>query len=124
MTTTTAPVKNAPTVKTSVPPKVDIYESPADIVIYAEMSGVDETSVDITLEEGVLTIKGETKEPEFEGYSACRLETSFPNYERRFKIYEVIDSEQIEATLTDGVLKLQLPKAKKPEQKKIVVQKK
>ncbi|MDA0831998.1 MAG: Hsp20/alpha crystallin family protein [Planctomycetota bacterium] len=122
-TTISTPVANQTTAKETVPPKVDIFESPTEIVLYAEMPGVDESSVDISLEDHVLSIKGETQEPHYEGYTPCRIETSYPNYERRFKIHELIEIERIEASLKDGVLKVQLPKTKPLLPKKIVVQK-
>ena len=102
-------------------PRADIYETEKAIVVVADMPGVDETSVDITLEKGVLTING-TVEPELpEGYSLARAEYRVGDYVRSFSLSNEIDQESIEAALKDGVLRLTLPKITEARIKKISV---
>jgi HSP20 family molecular chaperone IbpA len=92
-------------------PRVDIYETNDAIFVAADMPGVDETSVDITLENDVLTINGYVQPVEPEGYHLAYTEYRVGDYERRFALSNKIDQERIEATMKDGVLRLHLPKA-------------
>ena len=92
-------------------PRVDIYETNDAIFVTADMPGVDETSVDIMLENDVLTINGYIKPVEPEGYQLAHAEYRVGDYERRFTLSNKIDQERIEATMKNGVLSLHLPKA-------------
>lgn len=101
-------------------PRVDIYESNDAITLVADMPGVDERAVDITLERSVLTINGFV-EPDFpENYSLAYAEYRVGDYERSFKLSDEIDQENIAASLKNGVLRLHLPKAQ-PTMRKISV---
>ena len=102
-------------------PRADIYETEEAIVVVADMPGVDERSLDITLEKGVLTLNG-TVEPEApEGYSLSYAEYRVGDYTRSFSLSDEIDQEAIEATLKDGVLRLALPKITEFKTTKIAV---
>lgn len=92
-------------------PRVDIFENQADIVLVADMPGVTETSVDVTLDKGVLTLRGRV-DPEagHPGYTLERCEYRVGDYERAFTLAEEIDQDRIEATVKAGVLRLVLPK--------------
>jgi len=101
-------------------PRADIYETNDAIVVVADMPGVDETSLDISLENDVLTINGYT-EPEYpKGYDLAYTEYRVGDYQRSFSLSNKIDQSKIEATLKDGVLRLHLPKAE-PTTRKITV---
>ena len=102
-------------------PRVDIYETNDAVALIADMPGVDENSVDITLEKNVLTINGYIEPERPEGYSLAYAEYRVGDYQRSFNISNEIDQENIEATMKDGVLHLHLPKAE-PTTKKIAVQ--
>ena len=102
-------------------PRVDIYETNDAVALIADMPGVDENSVDITLEKNVLTINGYVEPEHPEGYSLAYAEYRVGDYQRSFNISNEIDQENIEATMKDGVLHLHLPKAE-PTTKKIAVQ--
>jgi HSP20 family molecular chaperone IbpA len=91
-------------------PRVDIYENDGAIVLVADMPGVDETSVDITLENNVLTITGSVEPVQPEGYSLAYAEYRVGDYQRSFSVANQVDQENIEAALKDGVLRLSLPK--------------
>jgi HSP20 family molecular chaperone IbpA len=101
-------------------PRVDIYETDETIVVVADMPGVDENSVDITLEKNVLTINGYVEPVQPENYSLAYAEYRVGDYERSFTLSNEIDQDNIEATLKDGVLTLHLPKVG-PTTKKIAV---
>jgi HSP20 family molecular chaperone IbpA len=101
-------------------PRADIYEANDEIVVIADMPGVDESSVDITLEKNVLSINGCIEPPQFEDYSLAYAEYRVGDFERRFSLSNEIDQEKIEATMKDGVLTLRLPKVS-PTTRKITV---
>ena len=102
-------------------PRVDIYETNDAVALIADMPGVDENSVDITLEKNVLTINGYVEPERLEGYSLAYAEYRVGDYQRSFNLSNEIDQENIEAKMKDGVLHLHLPKAE-PTTKKIAVQ--
>lgn len=101
-------------------PRVDIYETNDSIFLVADMPGVDEESVDITLEKNVLTIDGYVEAEAPEEYRLAYAEYRVGDYQRRFTLSDQIDRDGIEATMKDGVLHLHLPKAE-PRTKKIAV---
>lgn len=102
-------------------PRSDIYETKDMIVVVSDMPGVDENSVDVTLEKNVLTINGYVDINEPEGYSLAWAEFEVGDYQRSFRISNEIDHEKIEATIKDGVLRLHLPKVEQAKLKKILV---
>jgi HSP20 family protein len=102
-------------------PRVDIYESADDIVVVADMPGVDESSVNITLEKNVLTINGYVEPEEPENYSLAYAEYEVGDYRRSFTLSNQIDQENIKATVKNGVLRLWLPKAAVARSRKIAV---
>jgi HSP20 family molecular chaperone IbpA len=101
-------------------PRVDICESDSEVFLVADMPGVDETSVDIALENNVLTITGDVEPMQPEGYSLAYSEYRVGDYQRTSGLSNQVDQENIEATLKDGVLRLCLPKVG-PATKRIAV---
>lgn len=102
-------------------PRVDIYETGDAVILLADMPGVSEEDVDITLEKNVLSITGYVQATEREGYSLAYSEYSEGDYERTFALSDEVDRNRIEATMKDGVLKLVLPKAEEVKTRKIAV---
>lgn len=102
-------------------PRADIYESADHLLLMADIAGVDQGSLDITLEQNVLTIYGRVKQPEFEGYRLVHTEYGIGDYRRVFSLSNEIDRDGIEATVKNGVLKLVLPKCKRALPRKIEV---
>jgi HSP20 family protein len=97
-----------------VVPELDVHENAKSIVIEAELPGVDEKDVSVTLANGLLTIKGEKKhehEEKEESHYLC--ERSFGAFERCLRLPETIDENKLEARFDKGVLKITA--AKKPE---------
>lgn len=101
-------------------PRADIYETDDAIVVVADMPGVTPESVDITLEQDVLTINGFADEVRPEGYALAYAEYAVGDYVRSFTLSNQIDQSKIEARMTDGVLRLNLPKAQ-PTTRKIAI---
>lgn len=106
--------------KRTFAPAVDIMETEKEIVLVADMPGVDESSVDITLEKNVLAINGGVEEKTYEGHGLVYSEYRTGDYARSFTLADEIDKDNIQATVKNGVLRLNLPKAK-PTTKKIAV---
>jgi HSP20 family molecular chaperone IbpA len=102
-------------------PKVDIIETGDAMVMYADMPGTDEKSVEVTLEKNVLTIAGAVHPEEFPGRSIAYSEYDVGDYERVFTISDEVDRNRIEAIVKNGVLRLTLHKAPQAEVKKITV---
>ena len=102
-------------------PRTDIFETNDDIIVLADVPGADQDSIDILLEKNVLTINAYVDPPEMEGYSLVFSEYGVGDYERRFTLSDEIDREKIQATVSDGVLRLTLPKAGRAKTRKIAV---
>lgn len=102
-------------------PRADIYEADGQIIVVAEMPGATPESVEILLEKDILTISSTVDLPEYAGYTLVYSEYEVGDYQRRFKLADTIDREHIEAVVTDGVLRLTLPKAAPANVKKISV---
>lgn len=102
-------------------PKVDIFETRDSIVLIADMPGVDETSVDITLEKNLLTITGSVEPIPLEGYSLAYTEYDVGDYQRAFTISDEVDRDKIDAAVKNGVLKITLHKAEQAKAKKIAI---
>ncbi|HET6490667.1 MAG TPA: Hsp20/alpha crystallin family protein [Syntrophales bacterium] len=102
-------------------PRVDICETKDAIVLLADMPGVDEKSIDITLEKNVLTLTGRVEPETHEGYVAAYTEYEAGDYERAFTLSDEINRDGIEASVKNGVLRLTLPKAEPVKLRKINV---
>ena len=102
-------------------PDVDIVERKNDIVVIADMPGIDEGSVDITLENNVLSIYGKVDWDVPEKLKLLHGEYGIGDYQRVFTLSGDVNREKIEATVNNGVLKIVLPKAEAAKTKKITV---
>jgi HSP20 family molecular chaperone IbpA len=102
-------------------PSIDIFENEGGLTLYADMPGVDEKNIDITLEEDVLTIIGEQSEEKLEGYKLLYNGYRPGIYRRAFTLGIPVDRSKIKAVITNGVLTLQLPKAEAAKPRKIEV---
>jgi HSP20 family protein len=97
-----------------VVPDFDVHENAKSIMIEAELPGVDEKDVSVTLSDGLLTVKGEKKqEREEKGETHYLRERSFGTFERSLRLPETIDESELEARFDKGVLRITA--AKKPE---------
>jgi len=102
-------------------PKADIYETKENIVLLVDMAGVNEKSVDITLEKNLLTIHGSVDNEMVDGHSLAYAEYRVGDYQRSFTLSNEIDRERINASVKDGLLRLVLPKVETAKVKKISV---
>jgi len=102
-------------------PRTDILESDDEIVVIADLPGVDPEHVEITLERNVLTINASALEEDLQGYSLVYSEYASGDYQRRFVLSDTIDREKISASVKDGVLRLRLPKAAPAKARKISI---
>lgn len=91
-------------------PAVDIFENETSFILYADVPGADEQSVDITLEKDVLTINAKVNEEIPAGSKLRYAEYGVGDYRRSFTLGDRIDRDKIEATVKNGVLKLVLPR--------------
>jgi len=103
-------------------PAIDISETEKEYVITGEIPGVDAKDLDVTLTDGILTIKGEKKhENEEKDENYHRIERHYGSFERSFRIPDKVKTDELDATYKDGIFKLSLPKAEVVEAKKIEV---
>jgi len=102
-------------------PRSDIYELDDQIVIVADVPGVDEKSIEITLDKNVLTIDAQVEPVIPQGYSLSLAEYEVGDFQRSFRLSNEIDRAKIQAKVKDGVLRLYLPKAKEALARKISV---
>jgi HSP20 family protein len=105
-------------------PAVDIYETPDELVLKADLPDVELKDVDVRVENQTLTIAGQRKfekEDDQKGYH--RIERSYGNFVRSFAIPDTFDTEKVGAEYKNGVLTVTLPKreAAKPRQIKVEV---
>jgi len=103
-------------------PSVDIYEHEGNIVLKAEIPGVEPKDVDIRVENNTLTLRGERKlDQQIKRDNYHRVERSYGVFTRSFTLPNVVDQEKIKAEYTDGVLKLTLPKREEAKPKQISI---
>jgi len=102
-------------------PRVDIYEENDAVLLLAEMPGVGEDGIEVTLDKDILTVRGEVERGDLDGYKAAYVEHATGNFERKFKLSDDVNRENIEAAIKNGLLTVVLPKAEIAKTKKIVV---
>jgi HSP20 family protein len=103
-------------------PAVDIYETENEVVLAAEIPGVDEKDVEIKVEDNSLTIRGErTFEKETKEENYHRIERSYGSFFRSFALPSYIDQDRIEAEHENGVLKIRMPKRSELKPRKVKI---
>jgi HSP20 family molecular chaperone IbpA len=102
-------------------PAVDIFETEKEITVLADMPGVKASDLTIDLNDNVLTLTGEVSSPEGADEEELLREYQIGKYFRQFTLSEVVDQGKIEAKLSDGVLRLTLPKVEAAKPRKIEV---
>lgn len=104
-------------------PNVDIKETKNEFVLHADIPGVDPANIDVHMENGLLSIKGQResgKTEEHEGYS--RIERHYGHFYRRFSLPDTADAEKIHAKCQNGVLEVRIPKQDKLQARKINIE--
>lgn len=102
-------------------PKVDILELPDELVVLADMPGLEGDDVDINFENGELTIHGRVKPRQPAGASCLLEEYGVGDFFRAFQVSEKVDAMRIAAEYSQGVLTLHLPKVEAARARKISV---
>ncbi len=103
-------------------PAVDIKEEADRYVLLADLPGVNPDLIDVSMENGILTLQGERvteAKSNRDGYK--RIERVYGNFHRRFSLPDTVDAEGISARCTNGVLEIVIPKKSLVRAKKIVV---
>lgn len=92
-------------------PSIDVRENGNEIVIEAELPGMEEKDVQLTFRDGIISIKGEKKSEREEKKDDFHLtERSYGSFERSFRLPDTVDEERIAATFDKGVLRVTMPK--------------
>jgi HSP20 family protein len=103
-------------------PAVDISESGHDLVVKADLPGIDPKELDIRVENNVLTIRGERKfEKKVEQENYLRVERTYGSFSRSFSLANSVNPEGIKADYNNGVLTLVVPKREEAKPKQIKV---
>jgi HSP20 family protein len=104
-------------------PPVDIFETDNALILKADVPDVDIKGVDIQIENGTLTLKGERKfEKDEKNKGFHRIERSYGSFVRYFTLPETVDTENVQADYNNGVLTVTLPKKEVAKPKSIKVQ--
>jgi HSP20 family protein len=97
-------------------PRVDVVEGDKEVTVSAELPGMDEKEIDVSLSRGVLTISGEKREEkEDKGKNYYRMERSYGSFQRSIPLPGEVDEEKAKATFNKGVLTITLPKTAKAQ---------
>ncbi len=103
-------------------PDVDILEREDAYVIYADLPGVDEKSLEVRLDKGVLTLEATPASPSHEDAEGLHVEYRAGGYYRQFRVSEKIDATRVGGKMKDGVLELVLPKTAQHQPRRIQVE--
>jgi HSP20 family protein len=102
-----------------IPPAVDIYEAPGELVLMADLPGVSRENLEVHVDDGTLTIRAKAEhtvpgEPIYREYE-------LPGFFRQFELSDQIDTDKIKAEMKHGVLMLHLPMAQKAQPRQVEV---
>ena len=90
---------------------LDVRETDKEIVVEAELPGIDEKDISLDLKHGVLTIRGEKKHEHDEEKENYRMmERRYGSFQRSVRLPDTVDEDKVEASFNNGVLKVSLPK--------------
>ncbi len=104
-------------------PAVDIHETKESFVVQAELPGMKQEDIQITIVENTLTLKGERRQEQEvrqDGYT--RVERAYGTFQRALELPSVVDAAKVQAKYKDGVLTIELPKKEEAKPREIKVQ--
>jgi HSP20 family protein len=107
-----------------ITPQIDIHETEKEFTLTAELPGMDEKDVEILIDNGMMTLKGEKKyEKESDKDNARVVERRYGSFQRSFTLPSSVDEEKISASFDKGVLKVKMPKGKetKPSGRRVEI---
>jgi len=103
-------------------PALDVFDDKETLVVKVELPGLKKEEIDISLNDGILTVSGERKrEVEKKEGESFRSERYFGKFQRSVTLPTAVDSSKVSATYKDGVLTVELPKAEEAKPKQIAV---
>ena len=102
-------------------PTADIYETKDALNVSLEIPGVDKSSIDVRVEDGVLKVEGRLDFSKYQGLQPLYTEYNVGHYSRSFRLSSKIDQNKIAAEMKDGVLSLVLPKVEEAKPRSIQV---
>jgi HSP20 family protein len=103
-------------------PSVDVSETKNDLVVRAELPGLESKDIDISMNNGYLTIKGEKKnEREEKDENYHLIERSYGSFSRSVRLPKEVQSDKITASFKNGILKITLPKSEEAKKKEIKI---
>ena len=103
-------------------PPVDIHENEHELIVKADLPGMDPKDLDIRVENNILTIRGERKfEERANEKNSLRVERAYGSFSRSFSLANTVNSEAIKADYQNGVLTLTIPKREEAKPKQIKV---
>lgn len=103
-------------------PRVDIVETDQEFKVLADLPGMKREDVEITIEDGVLTLSGERKSEFTDEKNCCTVnERAYGRFSRKFNLHNSIEVEKIKASFSDGVLTITLPKVETALPRKIEI---
>ena len=104
-------------------PKIDVVDQENEVVVRAELPGVDKKDIDVSISENMLTLRGKTRhEEKVEKDNYYRSEISQGSFLRSVYLPVEVDNEKASAALNDGILEVRLPKVESSRRKSIQVQ--
>lgn len=102
-------------------PRINVFDAGANLVVKAEVPGLAEKDLQITVNQDVLTVTGERKVDKPEAYSVHRQERAPFKFSRSFTLPTKVDSEKTSAAMKDGLLTITLPKAPEAQPRQIAI---
>jgi HSP20 family protein len=103
-------------------PAVDLYEEKDDIVVKAELPGIDKNNIEVNITDHMLTIKGEKKkEDEIKEENYYRSERSYGSFIRTLELPKDVHTDKVKASFKDGILEVRLPKTEEAKAKEVKV---
>jgi HSP20 family protein len=102
-------------------PTTDIFETDEALTMLLEMPGVDRENIEISVENGVLTVEGKINFSKYEGLQPVYSEYNVGPFRRSFRISSRIDQDKIKAEMESGVITLVLPKAEEAKPRRIEI---
>jgi HSP20 family protein len=102
-------------------PSADIFETEEALTVVLEMPGADRDNINVSLENGVLTVEGRINFGKYEGLEPVYSEYNVGPYRRSFRLSSKVDQDKISAEMRDGVITLILPKGEQAKPRRIEV---
>lgn len=125
MNTLTRPQDNTPATpaanEAALLPPVDVIEDATGITLYADLPGVPREQLQLRVEGDLLTIEGAIQLAVSQGVTSTHAEVTLPRYRRAFTLSKELDAAQIGAELSQGVLRVRIPKAEHAQPRRIEV---